>query len=151
METAIQPADPPAPEHFEWTIFLLARHPGRGGLALAVCAFTTWFAWSLTHSAWLAGMAAFVLVASLATFFFPTRFTLDGEGVRVVNLIYRRKRAWREFRGLRRQGDRLKLLTLPYDSRLDNYRGMLLILPEDHETIVEFIRRKLERPAVDAA
>lgn len=112
---------------------------------MSVCAYAVWFAWSLSGSAWLGGFAGIVLVASLSSFFFPTRYRLDADGVRVVNLLYRRTRPWSEFRGLSRQDNRLKLLTLPYDSRLDNYRGMLLILPDDTEPVLAFVRSRIER------
>ena len=76
----------------------------------------------------LGGLAAFVLLASLSSFFFPTRTRLDPEAVRVTNPLYWRRRAWSEFRGFSRSGPRLKLLSLPPGSRLDNYRGMLVLL-----------------------
>ncbi len=128
----------------EWTVFLLRRHPWRGLLAVAVCAVTISFVWSFTSSAWITGVATFILLASLSSFFFPTRFQLDGEKIRMSNALYRRTRKWSEFRGMRQHEDRLKLITLPYDSRLDNYRGMLLILPEERDPVLAFIRRRIE-------
>ena len=141
-----EPVGDPADEaSISWTVFLLAKHPRRGALALLVILFTTWFTWDFTGSSWMAGVAAFVLVASLSNFFFPTRFRIDGESVRISNLFYRRTRRWSEFRQLRRQGGRLKLLTLPHESRLDNFRGMLLFLPEESDAILSFVRERLER------
>jgi hypothetical protein len=139
-----QTGDPPPAERLEWRVFLLGRHPLRGLLALAVCAFTTWFAWSLSQSPWITAVAAFILMASLSSFFFPTFYRLDAEAVLVRNPLYWRRRLWSEFRGLRREGPRLKLLTLPGNSRLDNYRGMLLLLPEDAEPVVDFVMRRIE-------
>ena len=117
-------------------------------LTVAVSALTVWFTYSLSSSAWLAGFAAFVLFASLSHFFLPTRFRFDEDAVRVSNLIYRRRRLWKEFRGYARSGPRLKLLTLPPGSRLDNYRGMLLLLPpgELAEDAVRFVRARLDAP-----
>jgi len=133
----------------DWRVWLLTAHPARGGLAVAVCALTVWFTHSLSGSAFLAGFAAFVLLASLSHFFLPTTFHLDTEAVRISNPLYRRRRLWREFRGYARAGARLKLLTLPPGSRLDNYRGMLLLLPpgEPGEAAVRFVRARLEAPA----
>ncbi len=129
-----------------WRIWLLARHPWRGCMAGAVSAFTVWFVTDLSGSAWLGGFASFVLLASLSHFFLPTRYHLDEEAVRVSNLIYWRRRKWQEFRGYARSGPRLKLLTLPPGSRLDNYRGMLLILPDDADAVVAFVRARLADP-----
>lgn len=131
-------------ETLAWRVWLLGRHPWKGLLAFAVAGFTVWFTLSLSGSAWLGGFAAFVLFASLSHFFLPTSYRLDAEAVRVSNLLYWRRRAWSEFRGFARSGPRLKLLTLPPGSRLDNYRGMLLILPDEAEAAVDFIRARLD-------
>ena len=137
--------DEPAAERLEWTVFLFARYPARGIAALAVVAFTIWFVWSVSRSAWLTGLAAFLLISSLASFLFPTRFTMDGESVTMRNALSWRRRRWSEFRGLRHDGRRLRLLTLPGNSRLDHYRGMMLLLPEDKERVLDFARRRLAR------
>ncbi len=128
---------------FAWTIFLFASHPRKGAFALMIVLFTTWFTWDFSGSTWMAAIAGFVLIASLSNFFFPTRFRLDDETVHMGNIFYRRTRRWAEFRSLSRQGKRIKLLTLPSASRLDNFRGMLLILPENEEGIVEYIQAHL--------
>ncbi|MCP4544990.1 MAG: hypothetical protein GY835_00835 [bacterium] len=131
-------------DKIEWSVFLLEKNPGRGVMALAVVAFTAYFVWSLMESAWLTGVSVFILIASLSTFFFPTRFRLDAETVAVRNLFYWRTRKWSEFRGMRRNGDKIKLVTFTRDSRLDNYRGMLIMLPEDDEAVLDFIRLRLK-------
>ncbi len=127
-----------------WRVWLLVEHPWKGLLAAAVSIFTVWFAVSLSGSAWLGGFAAFILLASLSHFFLPTRYALDEKAVRVSNLLYWRRRAWSEFRGFARSGSRLKLLTLPPGSRLDNYRGMLLMLPADPEPVLRYVRERLD-------
>ncbi len=126
-----------------WTVFLFGRHPARGAFAIAIISFTTWFTKDFTGSSWMAGVAAFVLVASLSNFFFPTRYRIDGESVSVGNLFYRRTRKWSEFRRYRSGRGGVKLLTLPRDSRLDNFRGMLILLPEDGASILEYIRERM--------
>jgi hypothetical protein len=133
----------------EWTIWLLTRHPWKGLLAIGVGMLTIWFTLSLTGSTWLGGIAAFILLASLSHFFLPTRYHLDEKAVRVSNILYWRRRPWSEFRGFARSGPRIKLLTLPPGSRLDNYRGMLLLLPEAPEEALAFIRDRLADPEPD--
>jgi hypothetical protein len=135
-----------------WRVWLLPAHPLRGGFALAVCALTVVFAWSLSRSVLLGAVAGLVLIASLSQFLLPTHFALSGESVRVSNLLYRRTRRWSEFRGYARAGARLKLLTLPPGSRLDNYRGQLLLLPpgEAGEAVLAQVRARFA-PAAEAA
>ena len=131
-------------EVLQWTVFLLKRSPAKGVFALLVLIFTTYFVWSFSASAWLAGFSAFVLLASLATFFFPTSFRLDAETIRVRNPLYWRTRHWKEFRGLRRRDDKVKLVTLSRDSRLDNFRGQLIVLPDDPTEVLAFMGRHIE-------
>ncbi len=138
-----------AADELEWSVWLLSRHPWKGLLAIGVGMLTIWFALSLTGSTWLGATAAFILLASLSHFFLPTRYRLDQEAVRVSNLLYWRRRPWGEFRGFARSGPRIKLLTLPPGSRLDNYRGMLLLLPEAPEEVLAFIRTRLADPDSD--
>ena len=136
--------DASADQEISWRIWLLVEHPWKGLLATAVSLFTIWFTVNLSGSAWLGGFAAFVLLASLSHFFLPTRYSLDAEAARVSNLLYWRRRPWTEFRGFARSGSRMKLLTLPPGSRLDNYRGMLLMLPPDADAVLRFVRARLD-------
>lgn len=151
---ATQPHDDAAagsrPAAIEWRVWLLARHPWRGLLGIAVSAFTIWFTIDLSGSTWLGGFAAFVMLATLSHFFLPTSYRLDAEAVRVSNPLYWRRRRWSEFRGFARSGPRIKLLTLPPGSRLDNYRGMLLLLPPESDAVIAFIKARLDANSASA-
>ena len=134
-----------------WRVWLLPAHPLRAGLALSVCLLTVAFAWSLSGSVLLTAVAGLLLLASLSQFLLPTDFRLSDESVQVKNLLYRRQRRWSEFRGYARAGERLKLLTLPPGSRLDNYRSQLLLLPAgaQGEAVMDCVRARLA-PAAPA-
>lgn len=132
------------PETLEWRIFLLGRQRGRGLMAIAVCAVTLWFVHGFGGSAWITGVAAAILIASLSSFLLPTRFRLDATHVLVRNPLYWRRRAWTEFRAYDHVGDRVSLRTLPHPSRLDHYRGMLIILdPARREEILAYIGQRI--------
>ena len=60
------------------------------------------------------------------------------------NPLYWRTRHWKEFRGLRRKDDKVKLVTLSRDSRLDNFRGQLIVLPDDPTEVLAFMGRHIE-------
>ncbi len=132
-------------EILEWRIFLLGSQPARGAAVVAVCAITLWFVHSYGQSAWITGFAAFVLLASLSNFILPTRYRLDGTHALIRNPLYWRRRAWKEFRAVSHRGDRVNLRTLPHESRLDHYRGMLIIMdPDRREEILSFIKARIE-------
>lgn len=136
-----------------WRVWLLPAHPRRAALAIGVCLLTTSFAWALSQSVLLTAVAGLLLAASISQFLLPTHFALDDESLRVRNLLYRRTRRWSEFRGYARAGGRLKLLTLPPGSRLDNYRGLLLLLPPGAagEAVVARVRARLAPPPSETA
>lgn len=147
------PASAAVGDALAWRVWLLRAHPRRGALAILVCLLTISFAWALSESALLTAVAGLLLVASLSQFLLPTHFALDAESLRVRNLLYRRTRRWSEFRGYARAGNRLKLLTLPPGSRLDNYRSLLLLLPPgaDGEAVVARVRARLAPPPAETA
>jgi hypothetical protein len=132
------------PETLEWRIFLLGSEPKRGLMALAVSAITLWFVHDFAGSAWITGFAAFILLASLSNFLLPTRYRLDETHVLIRNPLYWRRRAWTEFRAISHRGDRVNLRTLPHESRLDHYRGMLIIMdPARGGEILAFISQHI--------
>lgn len=132
------------PESLEWRIFLLGSEPRRGVLALVVSAITLWFVHDFAHSAWITGFAAFILLASLSNFLLPTRYRLDETHVLIRNPLYWRKRAWTEFRAMSHRDDRVNLRTLPHESRLDHYRGMLIIMdPAQRDEILAFMSERI--------
>jgi hypothetical protein len=132
-------------ETLEWRVFLLGSQPGRGAMAIGICLITLWFTQSLGKSAWITGVASFILLASLSNFLLPTRYRMDSTHVLVRNPLYWRRRAWTEFRAFTRAGNRVNLRTLPRESRLDHYRGMLIIMdPVQREEIIKFIASRIE-------
>ncbi|MDP6668989.1 MAG: hypothetical protein QF492_03630, partial [Candidatus Krumholzibacteria bacterium] len=132
-------------EALEWKVFLFARQPWRGFGALLVCLVTLYFIHSLADSPWLTGLSAFVLAASLSSFLLPTHYRLDESHAGSRNLFSRQSRPWTDFRSLSHDGARLKLRTFRHDSRLDHYRGMLLLLdPERRDEIIDFARQKIK-------
>jgi len=132
------------PETLEWRIFLLGSEPKRGLLVVLVSAVTLWFVHDFAGSAWITGFAAFILLASLSNFLLPTRYRLDDTHALISNPLYWRKRAWTEFRAISHRGDRVNLRTLPHESRLDHYRGMLIIMdPARRDEILAFMSERI--------
>lgn len=132
-------------ETIEWKVFLFSRHPARGAMAAAVLMVTLAFVHNMAGSAWLTGLATFILLVSLSNFFLPTQYKMDATHVELRNPLYRRRRAWTEFRGVSHDGLRLKLRTISRPSRLDNYRGMLIQMdPDRGQEILDYARARIE-------
>lgn len=82
-----------------------------------------------------------VLLASLSSYFCPTHYLLDEEGVRVRHLGHCRQRSWRQFCRIDRCRQGVFLSPFARPSRLDPFRGCLLRTPRDPEAVRQFAQR----------
>lgn len=89
--------------------------------------------------------AALVLTLSLHRFFFPSRFTIDGQEIRADYLMSRKRLRWTEVRRFAcdRRGGYLSTRGRP--SRLDAFRGLHILFDDRREEqIGEILRRMAE-------
>jgi subtilisin family serine protease len=109
-----------------WQVHLLRRAPGRLPWLLLILALAVGSTWRL-FSAVLPALAALVLlVAATGDYLFPVRYRITEEGVAVDSLTARMHLPWKDARRCRRERGGLLLTPLPYPSRLDAFRGVLL-------------------------
>ncbi len=94
----------------------------------------------------LFGAIAFVLlVASVGGYFVPTRYVLDGRGVRVESFGRSKFRPWDEFRNLYVHRDGVFLSPFERPSRLDPFRGLFLRFRGNAEEVRRFCERHVRR------
>ncbi len=87
-----------------------------------------------------------ILLGSLFQFYTVTEYILDDDGVTVKRPFYTLKRSWKEFRRVEETKSGVFLSPFSHPSRLDNFRGIHLIVDRDKKTeVMEFIKEKLER------
>ncbi|MBW3542535.1 MAG: hypothetical protein KY476_19915 [Planctomycetes bacterium] len=155
MHVAVE--DPPTSDR-EHTPRVWRAHPARErpAAALAVIAVIAAFAWLAAEwmdSAWWAVFAAVALLAALHSFFFPSEYRLDGEGIELRHGPTLRRLNWSDIRRFdfgRRAG---LLSTRSRASLLDLFTAMHVLFPRDHRPVVEAIRSRLSlcRDAAAAA
>jgi hypothetical protein len=95
-----------------------------------------------------AGWAAFsalVLGISLARYFAPTDYTLDGEGVRARFLGRERRRPWSEVRGVYPHRDGVHLSPFARPSPLDPFRGIYLRFAGNRDAVLAICERHVRR------
>lgn len=85
-------------------------------------------------------LAAVVLFASLARYFFPTTYRLTQEGVEMTFLGMKRLRPWSEIRSYYPGPTGLLLSPFPKPHRLENFRGHYLLFGSHREEVTEFVR-----------
>ncbi len=133
-----------AGESLEWTSHLLARNPARGMIPIAITVLFCVVVW-FTFEIWLyVVLSGVVLFFSMARFYFPVRYRLDGEGVRVRFLGREKFRPWSDFRNVYVHADGLFLAPFEQPSRLDAFRGTGLNFGENRDEVVSFVKKRLK-------
>ena len=124
-------------------------HPAveRRGAALraagVILIFAATIAWSFQSAAW--GIFSLVaLVAALHRFFFPSRFTIDAEGITARYPLRTLHLDWSAVRRLVTDGRGAYLSTRRRRSWLDGYRGMHVLFGRDRAAVVARLKARLE-------
>ncbi len=87
------------------------------------------------------GLAAFVvMILPLSRFFFPSRFSMDEEGVTAQYRFASQRYAWSEIRRHCCDAHGVYLSTRSRRSRLDGFRGMHILFGSSREEVLRGIR-----------
>lgn len=127
-----------------WTAHPARRRPQDAFLVAAVVMISAWAVLVTLGSAFLAALAAVILVVSVAPFLLPTHYRLDDDGVEERRLWTRKRRAWSDLRRL--QVGPGAALVSPFARRswLDRHRGLVLYFDgADRDRVVEVLRARI--------
>ncbi len=97
---------------------------------------------SFGSPAWGA-LAVIVLVAALNRFFFPSRFTIDDQGITARFPLRRQRCRWADLRRYAVDRHGCYLSTRAKRSRLDAYRGMHVLFGRHRDAVMEGIHAHL--------
>ena len=129
----------PGEAGLRWTAHPLREEPWPksavlGGVVAVLAAGVAWSFEGLGYGLFSLG----VLLTSLSSYFCPTHYLLDEQGVQVQHLGHRRQRPWRQFCRIDRCREGIFLSPFAYPNRLDSFRGCLLRAPRDPEAVRHF-------------
>jgi hypothetical protein len=106
---------------------------------------------------WTSGLfwtlvSALILFVSLSSFFLPTTYRLNEEGVAIRKPFYRITRDWETVRRVTADKNGIFLSPFKKRTRMENYRGVFLISKENADQVLAFIRERVEEgtPIEDA-
>ena len=90
-----------------------------------------------------ASLALIVLVASLARFYLPTQYQLTHDEIIVKSLTQTLRKKWSIYRTV--YPDKNGVFISPFigRSRLENFRGLYLMCPDDNDSVAEFARERI--------
>jgi hypothetical protein len=127
-----------------WTAHPAARRPQDVMLVVFVIAIATYAILVGMQSAWLAAIAAVMLVIATAPFLLRTHYRIDDDGVVERRGFVTRSRRWSELRRL--EVGRAAALVSPYAQRrwLDRYRGITIYFDGgDRDAVIRALQERL--------
>lgn len=132
-----------------WRSHPARRHPGRAAAVvvfhLVLCGLLAQY----TQSLGFAVVLTLVLFISLSAFFFPTRYHLSEQGIRVKTLITTFERPWSTYRSHWPDKNGVLLSPFPGRSRLENFRGLFVRFEGNREEVLAFVKRFVAPPEAD--
>jgi hypothetical protein len=138
----------------ESTVLKWSSHPvkKRTTISILVVLFllAVWLVVYLTTSSlFLTGLSVVIMLASLASFFVPTRYELDQEKVGIHYVLGKKERPWSAFRSFYVDKNGVLLSPFPKPSRLENFRGIYVRFDQNKERVVDFVKSKIPGPEGD--
>ena len=113
-------------------------------LVAAVVCGAMWLVMETLGSAWLAALAALLLLASVSAFLVPTHYVLDDDGVEQRRLWTTRRRAWRDLRRVQIGPGAALVSPFARATWMDRTRGILLYLDgADRDRVIAVLRERL--------
>lgn len=148
------PADLPvageAAADLAWTCHPARRQPGRAALVVGVHGALFYLLALYTSSVPFALVLTAVLFLSLSAYFFPTRYTLSAQGVRVKTLVTSFERPWDTYRSHWPDRNGVLLSPFPGRSRLENFRGLFVRFDGNRDEVVAYVQRYVAPPEADS-
>ncbi len=131
---------PPEPD-LDWTVHPVRRKPMVSALVTVFIIVVTVAVFYTTGSRIYGVLALVVMLLSLAKFYFPTRYSLDPEGVTIGTTTQSLRKQWSQYRSFYPDKNGVLLSPFSEPSRLENFRG-LYIMTEGHnrDDIITYIR-----------
>lgn len=132
-------------EALSWTSHPLKKSKKKT-LYLILALFLIWSLvfWATAYSWGFLFLAVLILTASLSPFFFPTKYELTQDKVKVHFLAVKKEKAWSEFRSFYPDKNGVFISPFAGPSRLENYRGIYLRYEKNREQVLNFVKSKID-------
>ncbi|HWR81849.1 MAG TPA: hypothetical protein VN285_00950 [Candidatus Deferrimicrobium sp.] len=124
----------------EWTCHPVRRRPLVSALVTLFLILVVVMVYFSVMSMLLSALAAVVMFASLAKFYFPTTYHLTNERVTVKTMTHTLHKDWSVYRSC--YPDKNGILLSPFlaPSRLENFRGLYVMFWNNRDEVIRFVR-----------
>ncbi len=128
-----------------WTADPARRRPQDIFLVAAVVLVSAWAVLVTLESPLLAGLAALILVVSVAPFLLPTHYRLDDDGIEERRVFTTRRRPWSELRRVQVGPGAALVSPFARKSWLDRRRGLYLYLDgADRDQVIAILGERIK-------
>ena len=135
-----------------WTAHPARRRPHHVALVVAVVLLTAGAVLFSFESLFMTALAVVIVLVSVSSFLLPTHYRLTDEGLEERRLGVRRERRWQDLRRLEVGPEAALVSPFARPSRLDRYRGFVVLLDgADREAVIAELRRRVPPPAAGDA
>ena len=133
--------EPPAGKDvMSWTVLPARRHFKRT-LGAVLLILTIGIGVGISFSPPWGIFSVLILFISLARFFLPTTYRLTSSNVEILLVGFNQKRSWSDIRRVEKSKGGVFLSPFAKQNRLEHYRGLFLICPDNREDVYEFAKR----------
>ena len=122
-----------------WTVHLARKQPARAIVSLAFISVAAAAGFALAGP-FVAVLAVGVMVASLADFLFPVRYTITHEKASCRMLVNRTEIRWADVKRCYLDDFGVKLSPLDQRSRLEAFRGVYLRFADNKDEVIETVK-----------
>ncbi len=137
-------------ETLEWVCHPVKRKPLVSvGVCLLIIIIPL-LVFSATASIGFAIFGFVIMAASLAKFFFPTRYKLDSTGVTVKTTTQTLTKQWSLYRSFYPDKNGVLLSPFAEPSRLENFRGMYVMFSNNKDAVIAFVGKHVPSDSGEA-
>lgn len=131
----------------EWTCHPVKRKPLLSALVTVFIFMVVLVVYYSTESKAFGVLAAVVMIASLAKFYFPTTYRLTHEKIIIKTTTQTLRKDWSIYRSC--YPDKHGILLSPFvrPSRLENFRGVYLMFSNNHDEVTSFVKTHIDKRA----
>ena len=128
-----------------WVTHPMFEYPRKAALFWAIFLIALLAVWVYTHEWIFVILSGLILFASLRGFVLPTKYKLNSDGVEIHRTVYKVRKQWSDFRSHVVERNGVFLSPFSVRHRLENFRGIFLPTRNNHQQVVEFVIKRLEK------
>ncbi|MBU0984334.1 MAG: hypothetical protein KKA42_10725 [candidate division Zixibacteria bacterium] len=137
-------------EILAWTIHPVKKRPLVSVAVTVFIGLIGVLVYLATDSRAFCVLAIVIMLATLAKFYFPTKYQLSDRRIMVKTTTQTVYRDWKQFRSV--YPDKNGVLLSPFvgASRLENFRGQYLIFGDNRDEVIAFVKARVSTPEPDS-